>query len=695
MRLNLSIGQRTALGFLLMILLVLIASGTGLLYTTAVENTVNTTRSGVDQVQSVANLQVAWLNVVATLDTLLLTRQTSLIEERQGQLDDFQQQLDALAGQELGSTQRYVQRNAEVLSSLQALGDDLGEVVQEIHAVALEGRWARAQSLRHTDLASLQRRLNDGLDQLSANIRSDVTASVEESADAQNRNRVFWTITAVASVIIGVVAGFLTVTSITRPIRGLMQAAAAIRAGDLSRRARIESSDEIGELAEVFNSMTERLRSSIENLEDRVSARTRDLQIAADVSRQVTTVLDIEQLLQQVVALTAKNYGLYACSVYLPSEDGRELFQAAGADFVGQPLDVPELRRIPYDADPSVIALAARTRKPVTVNDVGESKEYLSLSALSQTRSELSIPMLLGNRVLGIFDLQSTSPDRFGEEDLRVLNSLAEQIAVAVRNAQLFAQVEASREAAEEASRVKSQFLANMSHELRTPLNAILNFSGFIADGVLGSVNSEQQDVLQKVIGSSHHLLSLINDILDLTKIEVGMMDLFLEEVDMNAALGASIATAKGLVKDTSIDLQVDIEDDLPQIVGDKRRIRQIMLNLISNAVKFTPEGAVRISARREDDAIYLAVSDTGIGIPEDQREVIFETFRQAKHDLPETPGTGLGLPIARHFVEAHGGRMWFDSEVGEGTTFHILLPIRAPEYESDSEPNAQMVPGR
>ena len=216
MRLNLSIGQRTALGFLLMILLVLIASGTGLLYTTAVENTVNTTRSGVDQVQSVANLQVAWLNVVATLDTLLLTRQTSLIEERQGQLDDFQQQLDALAGQELGSTQRYVQRNAEVLSSLQALGDDLGEVVQEIHAVALEGRWARAQSLRHTDLASLQRRLNDGLDQLSANIRSDVTASVEESADAQNRNRVFWTITAVASVIIGVVAGFLTVTKIGR-----------------------------------------------------------------------------------------------------------------------------------------------------------------------------------------------------------------------------------------------------------------------------------------------------------------------------------------------------------------------------------------------------------------------------------------------------------------------------------------------
>jgi len=329
------------------------------------------------------------------------------------------------------------------------------------------------------------------------------------------------------------------------------------------------------------------------------------------------------------------------------------------------------------------------------VNDVSDSKVYLSLSALPHTRSELAIPMMLGNRLLGIFDLQSTEPDRFGEDDLRVLNSLAEQIAVAVRNAQLFAEVEASREAAEEANRIKSQFLANMSHELRTPLNAILNFTGFIADGVLGPINEEQRDILQKVIGSSQHLLSLINDILDLTKIEVGMMDLFLEEVDMNAALNASIATAKGLVKDTDIELRVNVEENLPHIIGDKRRIRQILLNLISNAVKFTPAGTVTITAQQADGAIYLAVSDTGIGIPADQQEIIFETFRQAKHDLPETPGTGLGLPIAKHFVEAHGGRLWLDSEVGVGSTFHVLLPIRAPEFESETEPNVQATPGR
>lgn len=695
MRLNLSIGQRTTLGFLLMIVLVLVASGTGLLYTTSVEETVHATRNGVDQVQRVANLQVAWLNVVGTLDTLLLTRQIGLIDERRGQLTDFYAQLQDLQRQTLGTDPAMIERNAAIVADLQTLGEELTLVTREIESVALEGRWARAQTLRHTDLASLQRRLDDNLDRLTANIRADVAESVARSAQAQSRNRTFWVVTAALALVVGAVAAFLTVTSVTRPVRALVHVAQAIRGGDLSRRAEVDTRDEIGELAEAFNSMTEQLSESIEHLEERVSARTRDLQVAADVSRQVTTVLDIDRLLQEVVTLTAQNYNLYACFVFLPSEDGTHLTLAAAGGASNDVLDLSGIESIPYDANPSVIALAARTRKPVTVNDVSDSKVYLSLSALPHTRSELAIPMMLGNRLLGIFDLQSTEPDRFGEDDLRVLNSLAEQIAVAVRNAQLFAEVEASREAAEEANRIKSQFLANMSHELRTPLNAILNFTGFIADGVLGPINEEQRDILQKVIGSSQHLLSLINDILDLTKIEVGMMDLFLEEVDLNAALNASIATAKGLVKDTDIELRVNVEENLPHIIGDKRRIRQILLNLISNAVKFTPAGTVTITAQQADGAIYLAVSDTGIGIPADQQEIIFETFRQAKHDLPETPGTGLGLPIAKHFVEAHGGRLWLDSEVGVGSTFHVLLPIRAPEFESETEPNVQATPGR
>jgi signal transduction histidine kinase len=472
---------------------------------------------------------------------------------------------------------------------------------------------------------------------------------------------------------------------LSRPIVLLTETSTLIAAGNLSQRVQITRDDEIGDLAETFNSMTDQLRDSIDHLEDRVNARTRDLQIAADVSRQITTVLDIDQLLQQVAMLTASSYDLYASFVFLPVENGRRLIQAAGADSDGQVLRLKGFEGLLINAQPSIVALAARSRETVTVNDTTVSPLYLPWDDLPGTRSEVAIPLMLGNRLLGVFDLQSGQPNRFDEEDLRILTSLAEQIAIAVRNAQLFEETEAAREVAEQANKVKSQFLANMSHELRTPLNAILNFTGFVADGVLGPVNEKQIDSLNKVVNSSQHLLSLINDILDLTKIEVGMMDLFIQDVNMNATLESSISTVKGLIKDKSIKLVTDIEENLPIMMGDRRRIRQVLLNMVSNAVKFTPEGSVTISAHHKDGEILIAVSDTGVGIPDDQADLVFESFRQAKHDLPETPGTGLGMPISRAFVEAHRGKIWFESEVGVGTTFYVTFPVVAPEAEGET----------
>lgn len=685
MRFNLSIGQRTALGFALLVLLVMGATIAGLFFTNTVEDTVNSTRNGVTQTQAIGNLETSWLAVVSTIDNMLLTRQTGLIEQRLvGELADFNDQLQALDATVLGQQSELSDENAAIVQTLQSLGGELSATVNLVTEQALAGSWARAQTLRHTDLASLQRRLNTSLDQLSTNIERDVEASVQESVDAQETTRNYWIAIAIVAAVIGIVAAWLTVRSITRPVASLVNTTVAIEQGDLSRRAQVTSEDEIGTLARSFNSMADQLNDMIDHLEDRVSARTRDLQIASDVSRQITTVLDIDILLQQVAMLTAQSYKLYASFIFLPSEDGSFLYRAAGSDIEGELLHPQGLDQIPVTARPSVIALAARTRREVLINDVSESPDYRSVNTLPNTRSELAIPMLLGGQLLGIFDLQSSEVNRFSPDDLRVLKSLAEQIAIATRNAQLFAQTEAARDAAEEANRVKSQFLANMSHELRTPLNAILNFTGFIADGILGPVNGQQLDSLNKVMASGQHLLSLINDILDLTKIEVGMMDLFIEEVDLNAALEAVVSTAKGLVKDKPIRLYTEIQEDLPPIKGDRRRVRQIMLNLVANAVKFTPEGSVTIIAQEQGDEIYMAVRDTGVGIPEDQQDMVFETFRQAKHELAETPGTGLGLPITKHFVEAHGGRIWMDSRIGIGTTFHVLLPIHAPELDSE-----------
>jgi len=235
-----------------------------------------------------------------------------------------------------------------------------------------------------------------------------------------------------------------------------------------------------------------------------------------------------------------------------------------------------------------------------------------------------------------------------------------------------------AQEAAEEANRVKSQFLANMSHELRTPLNAVLNFTGFVADGVFGAVNAEQADALQQSIAASKHLLSLINDILDLSKIEAGSMDLFIQEVDLNEALAVTVSVAKGLMKDKPLELITAIDEGLPHTYGDKRRIRQIFLNLVSNAVKFMTQGCIKIAAQREEDTIHVAVTDTGMGIALQDQALIFESFKQASNVLPDTVGTGLGLPISKFFVEAHGGKLWLDSELGKGSTFHVVLPIRS-----------------
>lgn len=239
---------------------------------------------------------------------------------------------------------------------------------------------------------------------------------------------------------------------------------------------------------------------------------------------------------------------------------------------------------------------------------------------------------------------------------------------------------EKSQAEAEKANQVKSQFLANMSHELRTPLNAILNFNAFVADGVMGPVNDEQVNLLNQSISSGKHLLALINDVLDITKIEAGMMDLFIQEVDLAEVLASVASVGKGLVKDKDIQFLAEIEEDLPVTFGDKRRLRQVFLNMTSNAIKFTDEGQVTLRVKKLDNSLFVEIQDTGLGIAKKDHHLVFESFKQAKHDFSETIGTGLGMPISKYFVESHQGKMTFDSDTGKGSTFYVELPILSEE---------------
>lgn len=432
------------------------------------------------------------------------------------------------------------------------------------------------------------------------------------------------------------------------------------------------------------------LRESEALLEKRVAERTRDLEIAADVSKKVATELVLDKLLSQLVERTRDGFNLYSVAIFLLDEDQQILRYEAGTGEAGEQ-QKPEKKHFRMNGS-GLVPRAARSRQVVLVNDVQSQADYFANPHLPATRAELCLPMLLGDQLIGVLDLQSEQVGRFADDDLRVMVSLSEQLAVAVQNAHLYDQQVKIAEELRAVDTMKSQFLASMSHELRTPLNAILNFTEFVALGMMGPVNEKQVDALQKALDSGRHLLSLINDVLDITKIEAGMMKLFVEDnINLNEEFFPIIATAQTLLQGKPVAFVQDIDENLPFVSGEKRRIRQILLNLISNAAKFTEEGSITLSVKNRGDEVLFAVIDTGPGIAPEEQEVIFEPFIQTETGIQHAGGTGLGLPISKRLAEAHGGRLWVESQPGEGAAFYVMLPVQVQKFVESQEEEAEI----
>jgi signal transduction histidine kinase len=293
-------------------------------------------------------------------------------------------------------------------------------------------------------------------------------------------------------------------------------------------------------------------------------------------------------------------------------------------------------------------------------------------------QSLLAVPLLLDQKIMGALTIYRRQTGSFAPEVVNLLQTFATQSVLAIQNARLFREIEDKSRQIEAANRHKSEFLANMSHELRTPLNAIIGFSEVLQERMFGELNEKQAEYTDDILSSGRHLLSLINEILDLSKVEAGRMELEVATFDLPLAIDNARTFVRERAVKHGINLDVTVDERLGEFVGDERKIKQILLNLLSNAVKFTPEGGrIGINARQTDGAVEISVSDTGIGIaPEDQAK-IFEEFRQVGGDYAhKKEGTGLGLTLAKKFVELHGGRIWVESEVGTGSTFTFTLPI-------------------
>jgi signal transduction histidine kinase len=325
---------------------------------------------------------------------------------------------------------------------------------------------------------------------------------------------------------------------------------------------------------------------------------------------------------------------------------------------------------------------AILTQAVVHIPDVRLDEQYRALPLRQAVghRSLLSVPMLRDGGAIGTILVGRGEPEPFSDKQIALLKTFADQAVIAIENVRLFTELDDKTQQLEIANRHKSEFLANMSHELRTPLNAVIGFSEVLLERMFGEVNPKQEEYLNDILSSGKHLLSLINDILDLSKIEAGRMELEAQAFDLPSALDNALTLIRERAARHSIRLEVHVDPAIGEVVADERKVKQVLLNLLSNAVKFTPEGGkITMSAALNGDAVAVSVADTGVGIAAEDQEAIFEEFRQVGDDYArKREGTGLGLALARRLVELHGGRLSVQSELGKGSTFTFTIPVRA-----------------
>jgi signal transduction histidine kinase/ActR/RegA family two-component response regulator len=403
-----------------------------------------------------------------------------------------------------------------------------------------------------------------------------------------------------------------------------------------------------------------------------------ELEALRMVGETVSSSLDVDHVLSTIAMHAVELSGTDGGSI-MEYDDSERRF-AVRSVYRTSPEVVDRLRGVRIDIDSTLVGRAALERRPIAVPDLSSVNldPHLQILFDDGWRSVVAVPMLREERIIGSLVVRRKVTGDFTEETLDLLETFASQSALALLNAQLFTALQERSAQLEVASRHKSEFLASMSHELRTPLNAVLGFSEVLLERMFGDINERQEEYLRDIHSSGKHLLELLNEILDLSKVEAGQMALEFTSLDVPAALEYAASMLRERATAHSIDLRVELGERVGAVEADELRFKQVVLNLVSNAVKFTPDGgSVVIWADEVDADLHVSVKDTGVGIPVQDRERIFESFQQGGRGASREEGTGLGLTLSRRIVELLGGRMWLESEVGVGSTFGFSIPIR------------------
>jgi len=422
-----------------------------------------------------------------------------------------------------------------------------------------------------------------------------------------------------------------------------------------------------------------RLLTELRERSAELARSVEELKTLSEVGQAVSSTLDLNTVLTTIVARAVELAGADSGSIfrYRKTDGEFRLDTAYGvADDVAAAIRGVHIR----ETETVAIGRAVRERRPIELPDIGAAPNFplRDISYAAGYRSAMIVPLIGPDRVFGVLAIYRKKPGTFAEGTVSLLQAFASQSTLAIQNARMFREIEEQGRQLAIASEHKSQFLANMSHELRTPLNAVLGYAELLVDGIYGELTEKARGVLERIQSNGKHLLQLINDVLDLSKIEAGQLTLSLEEYAMPAVIHAVVAATDSLAHQKGLTLRVSIAEGMPHGRGDERRLTQVLLNLVGNAIKFTDVGSVEIRAKGENGIFELAVQDTGPGIAENDQARIFEEFQQVDSTSTRRKGgTGLGLAISKRIIEMHGGRIFVQSELGAGSTFRISLPIR------------------
>jgi len=480
------------------------------------------------------------------------------------------------------------------------------------------------------------------------------------------------------------IASFFLARRVVYPLRRLREGVERIGTGDLGYRLNLKTGDEIEVLADEFNKMTAQLHESYTNLEQKVEDRTHELTQSLEQQTATSEVLrvisssptDVQPVFETILADSLRICEAHYGGIF--RFDGEAFHHAATTNV--SPELLAHLTSSPIKPGrQSALRRVGLERQTVHIPDVLADPECELPEPYRKEgmRSVLAVPLLRENSLIGAITIHRRDVRPFTEKQIALLQTFADQAVIAIENVRLFRELEEKNTQLEAANRHKSQFLANVSHELRTPLNSIIGFTRIVLRRSEGKIEALQKENLQKVLVSSDHLLNLINELLDLAKIEAGRMEVFAETFKLDEILRVATTTVEPLLRNGNIKLITEIASNIPPLKSDRDKLKQCVLNLLSNAVKFTEKGEIKVAAWRDNGSVKLTVSDTGIGMNQEALKYIFDEFRQA--DMSSTRrygGTGLGLAIVKKYINLMGGDIVVESEEGKGSKFTITLPM-------------------